>query len=158
MSNTSSSPLISAVRTYPLKSAQQGRRGQFSRRIRRERRIEFLNRLPDVLGVRNLRDLACAILKAGTTGKPFYGASEGMSLKPAFPHPHRFDGSGLRVGNRMNGSGIIHDLKSPSSIHQRRCGYAAAGRNLRDGRRNGHGINRLSVKAPPKRSASEIYG
>jgi hypothetical protein len=105
---------LGAVRTYPL----QGRPSKvsvdaFSRPWQKGQSLaEFLRRLPSLLGARNLEELARAVLKARSDGKPVLWGAGGHVIKTGLA-PILIDlmDRGLISGLALNGSGVIHDFE-----------------------------------------------
>ncbi len=73
---------------------------------------EFLQSLPDILGARNLKDLACAIVNARSNGKPILWGMGGHVIKTGLS-PVLIDlmDRGLVSALAFNGSCLIHDFE-----------------------------------------------
>ncbi len=73
---------------------------------------EFLEGLPALLGAQNLRDLAHAIVRARSDGKPILWGLGGHVIKTGLS-PVLIDlmDRGLISGIALNGAGIIHDFE-----------------------------------------------
>jgi len=105
---------LNRIRSYPLKDRpSKVEVGSFGRpHIWGGSVSEFLNGLPALLGAQNLRDLAHAIIRARSDGKPILWGLGGHVIKTGLS-PILIDlmDRGLVSGVALNGSGIIHDFE-----------------------------------------------
>lgn len=105
---------LKSIRTYPLKDRpSKVEVGSFGRpHVWGGSVAEFLNGLPALLGVQNLRDLVHAIIRARSNGKPILWGLGGHVIKTGLS-PVLIDlmDRGLVTGVALNGSGIIHDFE-----------------------------------------------
>ncbi len=105
---------LSRIRTYPLKDRpSKVEVSAFGRPHTRGASVsEFLEGLPRTLGAQNLRDLAHAIIRARSDGKPIIWGLGGHVIKNGLS-PILIDlmDRGLVTGLALNGSGIIHDFE-----------------------------------------------
>jgi hypothetical protein len=105
---------LSGIKTYPLQSRQSkvavdlfGRPHEKGGTV-----SEFLQGLPGILGSRNLKDLACAIVNARGNGKSIIWGIGGHVIKTGLA-PILIDlmDRGLITALAMNGSCLIHDFE-----------------------------------------------
>jgi hypothetical protein len=105
---------LSSVKTYPLKErSSKVSVDNFCRPHRKGSDVsEFLGNLPDVLGARNLKQLAHAIVNARSNGKAILWGIGGHVVKTGLA-PVLIDlmDRGLVSSLAMNGSGLIHDFE-----------------------------------------------
>jgi hypothetical protein len=105
---------LSRIHTYPLKDRpSKVEVGSFARpHVKGGSVSEFLGELPSILGARNLRDLAHAIVRARSDGKQVLWGLGGHVIKTGLA-PVLIDlmDRGLVTGVALNGSGIIHDFE-----------------------------------------------
>ena len=105
---------LSAVRTYPLKNRlSKVSVDSFCRPHEKGRGVsEFLGNLPDILGARNLKELAYSIISAQSNGKTIVWGIGGHIIKTGLS-PVLIDlmDRGLISALAMNGSCLIHDYE-----------------------------------------------
>jgi hypothetical protein len=105
---------LKGIKTYPLKSRPSKVAVEVFGRAHRkgDSYAAFLQGLPDVLGARNLKDLANAILRARYNGKPVIWGIGGHVIKTGLS-PVLIDlmDKGFISALALNGSCIIHDFE-----------------------------------------------
>jgi hypothetical protein len=105
---------LNRIRTYPLKDrASKVEVASFGRpHVRGGSVSEFLGALPAILGARNLRNLAHAIIRARSEGRAVLWGLGGHVIKTGLA-PVLIDlmDRGLVTGIALNGSGVIHDFE-----------------------------------------------
>ena len=105
---------LGRIRTYPLKNrASKVAVDSFARpHVPGESAAAFLEGLPKILGALNLRELATAILKAHSVGKPVLWGLGGHVVKTGLA-PVLIDlmDRGLVTGLALNGAAMIHDFE-----------------------------------------------
>lgn len=105
---------LNRTRTYPLSSRPSKVSVEsFGRPHQRGGTVaEFLSGLPQLLGARNLRDLALAIGKARADGKPVLWGLGAHVIKTGLS-PILIDlmDRGFVAGIALNGAGVIHDFE-----------------------------------------------
>jgi len=105
---------LSGIHTYPLKNrSSKVDVSDFARPHSRGAALgEFLNGLPRILAAQDLRDLAHAIVRARSDGKPIVWGLGGHVIKTGLS-PILIDlmDLGLVSGIALNGAGIIHDFE-----------------------------------------------
>jgi hypothetical protein len=102
------------LKTYPLKSRPSKVTVDLFGRPHEKGSTasEFLQSLPAILGSRNLRELACAIVKARSNGKPVIWGMGGHVIKTGLS-PVLIDlmDRGLITALAFNGSCLVHDYE-----------------------------------------------
>lgn len=105
---------LSGIHTYPLKErpSKVDVRSFGRPHIKGGSVADFLNGLPDILGARDLRCLAHAIVQARSAGKPILWGLGGHVIKTGLG-PILIDlmDRGLVSGLALNGAGVIHDFE-----------------------------------------------
>jgi len=105
---------LDTVQTYPLKSRSSKVSVEHfsSPHIKGSTLAGFLGNLPDILGARNLKELAHAIVNARSTGKGIIWGIGGHVIKTGLS-PVLIDlmDRGLVSAMAMNGSCIVHDYE-----------------------------------------------
>lgn len=105
---------LGAVKTYPLKNRlNKVSVDSFCRPHEKGRDVsEFLGNLPDILGARNLKKLAHAIMNAQNHGKAIIWGIGGHVIKTGLSHVliDLMD-RGLVTALALNGSCLIHDYE-----------------------------------------------
>jgi hypothetical protein len=105
---------LNRIRTYPLKerNSKVEVRSFGQPHVKGGSVADFLNGMPQILGARDLRCLAHAIVQARSSGKPILWGLGGHVIKTGLS-PILIDlmDRGLVSGIALNGAGVIHDFE-----------------------------------------------
>ena len=105
---------LSGIKTYPLKSRPSKVVVDLFGRphVKGGTLSEFLQGLPDILGAKNLKDLACAIVNARSNGRSIIWGMGGHVIKTGLS-PVLIDlmDRGLVTALAFNGSCLVHDYE-----------------------------------------------